>query len=74
MKACVSFKRVKDLFLASAKKMALSPDLLGKNIFLFNGHRIRINEEKDLISYGFKDYSKIIVLNTMNKIGGNSNF
>ena len=67
--------RVKDLLLASAKEMGISPDLLGKNIFfLFNGHRIRINEEKDLISYGFVDCSKIIVLDTINMIGGNPNF
>ena len=55
--------------------MEISPDLLGKNIFfLFNGYRIRINEEKDLISYGLESGCTIIILDTKNIIGGNSNF
>ena len=67
--------KVKDLLLASAKEMGISPDLLGKDIFfLFNGTKIRINEEKDLISYGLDGYYTIIVLYKNNLIGGNSNF
>ena len=67
--------RVKDLLLASAKEMGLNPELLGKEIFfLFNGVKIRINEEKDLISYGLEDTCSIFVLDFNNIRGGNSNF
>ena len=57
--------------------MKISPNLLGKHItFLFNGYVININEEKDLISFGFEfdRNHKIVVIDNNNVIGGNSNF
>ena len=57
--------------------MKISPNLLGKHItFLFNGYVININEEKDLISFGFEFYKdhKNFVFDNNNVIGGNSNF
>ena len=69
--------KVKDLFLTYAKKVGISPNILGNKIyFLYNGHKLNINEEKDLISFGFDlgtNY-KIIVVDKDDLMGGNSNF
>ena len=68
--------KVKDLLLVFAKKVGISPNLLGKIFFLYNGYKININEEKDLISFGF-DFEKIfriVVVDSNNTIGGNSKF
>ena len=54
--------------------MGINPDFLGKNIVLFNGFKIRINEEKDLISNGLDNGCTIIILDINNIMGGNSNF
>jgi hypothetical protein len=55
--------------------MRISPDLFGKEIFfLFNGFKIRINEEKDLISNGLDNGCTIIIFDINNIMGGNSNF
>ena len=57
--------KVKDLFIAYAKEMGISPNILGKQVFfLFNDNKIKINEEKDLISYGLDNCNKILVLDT----------
>ena len=54
--------KIKDLLLVYSKKMGIKQDLLGKIFyFLYNGQRININEEKDLISFGLVDKAKIIV-------------
>ena len=67
--------KIKDLLLAYVKKMGINPNLLGKKIyFLFNGCKININEDKDLISFGFRDWTTIIVNETNRMIGGNSDF
>ena len=67
--------KIKDLYLIYAKKMEINPNLLGKEInFLFNGYKININEDKDLISFGFSGGSHIVVLDAKNIIGGISNF
>ena len=43
--------------------MGISPNNLGKYFyFLFNGSKIRINEENDLISYGLFNGCQIIVI------------
>ena len=68
--------KVKDLLLVFAKKVGISPNDLGKLIFLYNGYKININEEKDLISFGFEfgiTY-RIVVVNSDNLMGGNSKF
>ena len=42
--------KVKDLLLAFSKEKGINPNILGKDIyFLYNGHKININEDKDLI-------------------------
>ena len=67
--------KIKDLYLAYAKKMKINPNLLGKEIlFLFNGYKININEDKDLISFGLNGVSHIIVCDSKNIIGGISKF
>ena len=70
--------KVKDLLLTFAKKMKINPDLLGRKwLFIYNTHIINVNEEKDLISFGLDNYYsnyKIIVVDSDNMIGGNSNF
>ena len=54
--------------------MEINPNILGKQIyFLYNGYKIKINEEQDLISFGLSDLSKLIVVDTKNIMGGNSN-
>ena len=51
--------------------MQISPNFLGKEFFfLFNNHRININEEKDLISFGLEDGIKIKVFKSQNILGG----
>ena len=66
--------KVKDLLLVYAKKMEISPDLLGKKInFILNGKKININEEKDLISFGLERGIRIIVDENQNVMGGNLN-
>jgi hypothetical protein len=63
--------KVKDLLLSYAKRMQINPNFLGKEFFfLFNNHRININEEKDLISFGLEDGIKIKVFKSQNIIGG----
>jgi len=70
--------KVKDLLLAYAKKMKINPNLLGRELrFLFDGQIINVNEEKDLFLFGFDKYYynyNIIVVDSNNIIGGNSNF
>ena len=67
--------KIKELLLVYAKKIEINPNLLGKQIFfLNNGYKTKINEEKDLISYGLCDLSKFIVVDSKNTIGGNSFF
>ena len=41
---------------------------------MFNNCKISIDEEKDLISYGLENTSKIRVYDMVNVIGWNSNF
>ena len=63
--------KVKELFLAYAKKMKVNPKILGKEIFfLFNNHKININEDKDIISFGLENGNKIVVLQSQIIIGG----
>ena len=67
--------KIKELFLAYAKKLEINPNILGKQIyFLYNGYKTKINEEKDLISFGLRDLSKFIVVDSKNIMGGNSDF
>ena len=68
--------RVKDLLLAFGNKMGLSPKVLENQIFfIHHGCKININEEQDLISYANnKTNISIIVIDSKNLIGGNSNF
>ena len=66
--------KIKDLFLAYANKMEINPLSLGKEIFfIFNGHKVNINEQKDLISFGLKENFKISVFDSRNIMGGNLN-
>jgi len=64
--------KVKDLLITFSKKVKLSPNILEEKLgFMFEGHRININEEKDLISFGLNNLSKIIVIDNYNLMGGN---
>ena len=66
--------KVKDLLFFFAKEKGINPNILGKDIyFIFNGLKININEDKDLTSFGFRNWSSIITVDLKNIIGGNSN-
>ena len=66
--------KVKGLLLAFAKEKGINPNILGKVIyFLYNGCKININKDKDLISYGLRSGSDIIIVDAINTIGRNSN-
>ena len=67
--------KVKDLLLSYAQNVGINRNYLGKEImFIHNGCRININEEKDLIAFNLEKFNNIIVYETNNVIGGNSNF
>ena len=62
--------KAKDLLLAYANKIGKDlKDLREKFVFMFNDCKISINEEKDLISFGLENYSKIRVYDVVNVIG-----
>ena len=60
-----------DLFIAFIHKVNLDESVLGKYIyFLFNGGRLKINEQKTISNFGFKTGDFIIVIDTSNLLGG----
>ena len=60
-----------DLFVAFIHKVNLDESVLGKYIyFLYNGGKLKIDEQKSLSSLGFKDADLIIVIDTSNLLGG----
>jgi hypothetical protein len=60
-----------DLFVAFIHKVNLDESVLGKYIyFLYNGGKLKINEERSISSLGFKDADLIIVIDTSNLLGG----
>jgi len=60
-----------DLFVAFIHKVNLDESVLGKYIyFLFNGGKLKIDEQQSISSLGFKDADLIIVIDTSNLLGG----
>ena len=60
-----------DLFIAFIHKVNLDESVLRKYIyFLFNGGRLKINEQKTISNFGFKTGDFIIVIDTSNLLGG----
>ena len=60
-----------DLFIAFIHKVNLDESVLAKYIyFLFNGGRLKINEQKTISNFGFKTGDFIIVIYTRNLLGG----
>ena len=60
-----------DLFIAFIHKVNLDESVLGKYIyFLYNGGRLKINEQKTISNFGFKTGDFIIVIDTSNLLGG----
>ena len=65
--------KVKDLLLTFAKIIKIKENLLGNKVFfLFNGCKINIKEEKNIIDFGLEEGSTIIVLVSAELMGGNN--
>ena len=62
---------VHDLLIAFIHKVNLDESVLGKMIyFLFNGNKIKLDEKKNIIDYGFVESSNVLVVDASNLIGG----
>ena len=45
--------------------MEINPNIFGNDCyFLYNGHKININEDKDIITFGLGNGSTIIVIDS----------
>ena len=65
---------VHDLFVAFIHRMNLDESVLGKYIyFLYNGNKLKIDEQKTVLEFGFKESETILVLDTSNLLGGEIN-
>ena len=62
---------VHDLLIAFIHKVNLDESVLGKMIyFLYNGNKIKLDEKKNIIDYGFVESSNVLVVDASNLIGG----
>ena len=63
--------KVKDLFKTFVLRAGLHEGVIGKNInFIFNALYVNPFEEKTIQQFGFTDYTKILVLDISNLLGG----
>ena len=63
--------KVKDLFRTFVQRAGLHEGVIGKNInFIFNALYVNPFEERTIQQFGFTDYTKILVLDISNLLGG----
>ena len=62
--------KVKDLLLAYVQKLGLGPAVMGDSLFfLFNGNKLKLNEEKTIYDIGLHNGGHIVVLDVKEVIG-----
>ena len=64
--------KLKDLFKIFVQRAGLGEGVLGKHInFIYNALYVNPFEEKTLLEYGITNYTKFLVLDVSNLLGGN---
>ena len=62
--------KVKDLLLTYVQKLGLGPAVMGDSLFfLFNGNKLKLNEEKTVYDVGLHNGGHIVVLDVKEVIG-----